>query len=242
MSIASSASGLYSSVNDGWSTSRAPPCGDEAAAGAADDAEAHVRRGSAATSSGDARTRRCRHVAARGDRRRRRRRRPRAPRAGRAHPAACPRCRSRRRRARRARDRATDDHGVPAAHRLGDDVAAGVAGASDDGDASHGLPFDGVSAKRSARFIPACMRYASTRAQRRHLVQRDGCRDPGVERLGGRRDRDRDDLVARLGDQAREPLALGADDDHDRAVGQLEARAATRRRRRRGRARTRPAS
>jgi hypothetical protein len=37
---------------------------------------------------------------------------------------------------------------VPAAHRLGDDVAAGVAGASDDGDACHVLPFD-LSCRRT---------------------------------------------------------------------------------------------
>ena len=36
------------------------------------------------------------------------------------------------------------DDRVASAHRLGDDVAAGVAGSSDDGDACHGVPFDGV--------------------------------------------------------------------------------------------------
>src|SRR6478609_8083367 len=53
-----------------------------------------------------------------------------------------------------ARDR---DDVVSAAHPLGHDVRAGVAGPPDDGDACHGLPFVGVSRckARPRRFIPS---------------------------------------------------------------------------------------
>src|SRR3954451_6275699 len=54
------------------------------------------------------------------------------------------------------------------------------------------------------------------------LVQRDGCRDSGVQRLGGRVDRDRDDLVAGFAHQPRETLALRTDHDHDGSVGERE--------------------
>ena len=66
-----------------------------------------------------------------------------------------------------------------------------------------------TGASRSER--PASPTWVSGASARRalelrDLVEGDGCRDARVERLGRRRDRDRDDRVAGLGDQAREPL------------------------------------
>ncbi len=53
-------------------------------------------------------------------------------------------------------------------------------------------------------------------------VEGDGGGDTGVEGLDRARHRDGDELVAGLGDQAREATALGADDDHEGAVGEVE--------------------
>ena len=55
------------------------------------------------------------------------------------------------------------------------------------------------------------------------FVEGDGRSDSRVEGLRGRSDRDRDDLVALVGDETRDALALGADDDAQRvaAEGQL---------------------
>ena len=55
-----------------------------------------------------------------------------------------------------------------------------------------------------------------------HGVERDAGGDAGVERLQRAGHRDRDELVAGLRDQAREALALGADHDDERAVGEVE--------------------
>ncbi|OEI67476.1 hypothetical protein Cus16_2912 [Curtobacterium sp. ER1/6] len=54
------------------------------------------------------------------------------------------------------------------------------------------------------------------------LPQRDARGDARVEGLGRARDRDRDDRVAGLGHESGQPLALGADDDDDRPVRELE--------------------
>ena len=59
----------------------------------------------------------------------------------------------------------------------------------------------------------------SARALAGHLEQGDACGHAGVERLDGRRDRDRRDRVALLADQPRQALALGADHEHQRVGG-----------------------
>ena len=73
-----------------------------------------------------------------------------------------------RRRAPPGTERATDTTVWPRLHRLGDDVAAGVAGSSDDGDASHGASFRRVPAEASAAaagFIPADRDHVLRRAR-----------------------------------------------------------------------------
>src|SRR5690606_35720085 len=56
----------------------------------------------------------------------------------------------------------------------------------------------------------------------RDLVERNRRGNTGVQRLGRRRDRNRDDLVAVLGDETRQTVALATDHDQQRAVGQLD--------------------
>ena len=68
------------------------------------------------------------------------------------------------------------------------------------------------------------------------LVERDAGGDAGVERLGRGRHRDPDQDVAGLAHQPRQPLALAADDQHERApVRERRGRRCRHCRRRRGR-------
>ena len=55
-------------------------------------------------------------------------------------------------------------------------------------------------------------------------MQHDPGRDPGVQGLRVARDRDPHGVVARLGDQPRQPLALRPDDEHQRVGRDVEVR------------------
>ena len=92
---------------------------------------------------------------------------------------------------------------------------------------------DGSPARgRAARAGRAARIVRDVRALRVHYVaappllgygvQRHAGGDPGVERLQRAGHRYRHQLVAGLGDEPRETLALGADDDHERAVRQVQ--------------------
>ena len=64
---------------------------------------------------------------------------------------------------------------------------------------------------------------SALRAQGRHLVQGNARGDGRVERLDGRRDRDRHDLIAGLAHEAGQARALGTSHDHEGAVRQRQA-------------------
>src|SRR5580658_68890 len=59
-------------------------------------------------------------------------------------------------------------------------------------------------------------------AQPRYRVQSDAGRDARVQRLGRPGDGDPGEHITALGDQPRQALALGADDEHERGVGELQ--------------------
>src|SRR4051794_5287372 len=67
-----------------------------------------------------------------------------------------------------------------------------------------------------------CVRSRTRSASAGDLGERDTGRDRGVERLHRTRQRDPNAYVAGLADQPRQPLALGPDDEHKRAFGELE--------------------
>ena len=124
------------------------------------------------------------------------------------------------------------DHGVVAGQR---GLAAAVQEDRGRADQRSAAPTSPRRPRATKTRRPAGHRHAGLGARLRHGVEGDRGGDAGVEGLDLVGHRDRDELVAGLGDQPGQSVALGPDDDDQRAVGQVEVRQRRRRRPRPGR-------